>query len=468
MTGKRLAFCAYRQRTSTISFVLLAGAWLCAAPASADQPLGADLPAYAAPETEADEPMGADAAGVEPEGDLSLRGALAAALLRNPDLAAFSWEVRVREARALQAGLLPNPELSVEVENIAGSGAFGGADQAETTLALGQLIELGGKRAKRRRVAELETSLAGWDYEMQRIDVFADVARAYADVLAAQQEIALSEELFALAEASLSAANRQIRAGARSSLDRSRAEVIIASQRIEVARAKSALDTARLRLAALWGSREARFERALGDLHTLSPPPAEGEVLARVDESPALERWAEEIARHEAVVALEKARGVPDFTALAGVRRLEESDDTALLFGVSVPFPVFDRNQGERIAARRELTKARHLRRAARVRVETALRTSLAELSASYAEVHSLHGDALPQAEAAHRGMQEGYQRGLMRYGDVLDAQRTLFALRQRELDALRRYHGAVAELERLTGAPLETRAAPIQEGTHE
>jgi cobalt-zinc-cadmium efflux system outer membrane protein len=55
---------------------------------------------------------------------VTLAQAQALALLQNPRLAAFGWEVRAREAQILQAGLLPNPEVDVEVENFAGSGAL--------------------------------------------------------------------------------------------------------------------------------------------------------------------------------------------------------------------------------------------------------------------------------------------------------------------------------------------------------
>jgi cobalt-zinc-cadmium efflux system outer membrane protein len=48
--------------------------------------------------------------------------------------------------------------------------------------------------------------------------------------------------------------------------------------------------------------------------------------------------------------------------------------------------------------------------------------------------------------------------RGLFRYQDVLDAQRSLFELRSRELDVLRVYHSAVSEVERLTGTPIQGR----------
>jgi len=110
----------------------------------------------------------------EPTGVLSLREALLLALRHSPDLAAFAWEVRAGEARTLQAGLLPNPEFDIELENFAGSGDLEGFDARETTIALNQLIELGGKRLKRKRVAALERDLRGWDYEAKRLDVFTE------------------------------------------------------------------------------------------------------------------------------------------------------------------------------------------------------------------------------------------------------------------------------------------------------
>ena len=110
-----------------------------------------------------------------PEGEakdgLTLPQALALALLQNPELAAFSWEVRAVEAHTLQAGLRPNPELGLEVENLTGYGAFQGGRSVQTTLRLSQRVELGGKRSRRLRVAALERDLAAWDYETKRLDV---------------------------------------------------------------------------------------------------------------------------------------------------------------------------------------------------------------------------------------------------------------------------------------------------------
>ena len=74
----------------------------------------------------------------EPTGALTLRQALALALTRSPELAMFDYDIRIAEARVLQASLLPNPETSLESENIAGTGNMGGARAAERTLQLGQ------------------------------------------------------------------------------------------------------------------------------------------------------------------------------------------------------------------------------------------------------------------------------------------------------------------------------------------
>ena len=137
----------------TLAAVLLLVGSACTAPLTplpAARPLGRDLavasPAGGRPQAPA-EPF------AEPEGALTLQSALAAALRNAPRLQGFDWQVRADEARALQAGLLPNPTLLVEGENFAGSGAFSGSDAAATTVFLGHLVQLGGKRAKRRRVA---------------------------------------------------------------------------------------------------------------------------------------------------------------------------------------------------------------------------------------------------------------------------------------------------------------------------
>ena len=125
----------------------------------------------------------------------------------------FSWEVRAREAQTLQAGLPPNPEISFELEDFGGTGSVEGFEGTETTILLSQLIPLGGKLSKRKKVASLNTKLAGWDYETVRLNVLTQTTINYLNVLAAQDQLALELELVSLAEKVHTTVSELARAG---------------------------------------------------------------------------------------------------------------------------------------------------------------------------------------------------------------------------------------------------------------
>lgn len=94
-----------------------------------------------------------------------------AALERNPELATYSWDIRAAEARIIQTRLRPNPKLSLQSENPIDSGDFANGDQAERTLQLSQLVELGGKRPARVGETEAGRTVAEFDYQVRRGEV---------------------------------------------------------------------------------------------------------------------------------------------------------------------------------------------------------------------------------------------------------------------------------------------------------
>ncbi len=392
----------------------------------------------------------------EPTGILTLPQAQALALMQNPELAGFAWDVRAGEARILQAGLPPNPEFGVELENFAGSGEFRRFDATEITIHLSQTIELAGKRLKRTRVAALERDLAAWDYETTRLDVLTQVTQAFVDVLSAQERLAVNEELVRLAEQVLSTVTERVKAGKVSPVEATRARVALGASRIEFERAKRALEAARKRLAASWGSTtEPAFEKAEGGLETIPAIPSIGALTQRLTQNPTIARWATEMAQRQAAVTLEEARRIPDPTIGGGFRHTNETGANAFVMEFSLPLPIFDRNQGNLLEARHLLAKAEEERRAARVQVLAALGEAYAMLSAAYTEATALEQDVLPGARQAFAAASEGYRQGKFGFLEVLDAQRTLFRVRGQYIEALAAYHRAAAEVERLIGEPL-------------
>lgn len=388
----------------------------------------------------------------EPTGDIVLRDALSLALQYNPELAAFSIEVRVAEARTLQAGLRPNPEVNIAVEHFAGSGTLRSFDGAETTIQIGQLIELGGKRPKRARVASLERDLAGWDYEAKRADVLAETSKSFVDVLAAQERVALTQELLHLAEQTFDTVSARVKAGKVSPVEETKAGVALSNSRIEHARAQRSLEAARKKLVAAWGSGVPAFERAVGPLDRVSPIPAADRLAQEISGNPDIARWATEKEQRRTAAALQDAIRIPDLTLAAGVRDYRVSGDSAFVAGASIPLPLFNRNQGGILESQRRLAKAERESAAAETRVRAALAETYQALSTAVSEIDALKTTVIPGAQSAFEAASEGYRQGKFGYLDVLDAQRTLFEARERYVTSLTTYHKAVADMERAIG----------------
>lgn len=391
----------------------------------------------------------------EPTESITLRQALSLALMNNPELKAFSWEVRAGEARTLQASLLPNPELELEMEEFYGSGDLSGFEAAGTTIQLSQLIELGGKRPKRRRVAELERDLAGWDYEAKRIEVFTEVTRAFVEVLAGQERLNMREELVKLSGQVLHTVSERVKAGADSPVEVTKAEVAVAVSRIELRQARSDLEVARKLLAATWGSTSPIFEKVEGRLEDISPIPSLGQLEQLISQNPNIARWAVEIELNRAASDMEKAGRIPDLTIGGGLQYFNETNENAFVAVASIPLPLFDRNQGGILEARYALARAREEKNAAKVSVRTALSESYQILSAAFSEVMALKNTVLPGAESAFDAISEGYAQGKFNYLEVLDTQRSLFEAKSQYVEALASYHEAIAEIEYLIGEPL-------------
>ena len=423
--------------------------------APAPYPVGRELPVFEAPVSPG---AALPDAPPEPTGVLRLEDALSAALLRNPELAADAYETRAREAALLQAGAHPNPTLSLELEDVAGSGEFHGVESAQTTLLLGQLIELGGKRAARLELAAAQRDLASWDYEVRRIEVLVRTAGAFVDVLAAQERHRLAGEALELARSTQRVAGLRLRAGIASPAEEIRAGVAVDIAAVEREHTEHELATARQALAATWSGEESRFERAEGDLERLPSVPSAEELAARLGASPSVARWQTELAERDAMRARATSERIPDVTLLAGPRRLSGPENTALVVGVSAPLPLWDRKRGAIAAAEHRVAKLAAEARAARVRAVTDLTTARIGLAASSEEAELLRTRVIPGTERAVEVLRRGYEQGRFAQIEVLDAERTRLAAREQYLRALTEAHHSAQQIERLTGVPLEVR----------
>ena len=393
----------------------------------------------------------------EPTGPITLGQALALALLHNPELKVFSWDVRVSEAKRLQASLLPNPKLGIEVEEVGGAGPRSDFDAAETTIQLSQLIELGNKRSKRTKLASMEKELAGWDYEAKRLDVFTEVAKAFTEVLAAQEGLELAQELLQVSEELLDTVTKRVDAGKDSPLEQTKAMVALSNIKIQRQKAIQYLEFVRKQLAATWTGTKPKFKNASGRLDSLSDIPSIEELTDLIEQNPDIARWLLEIDKDKAALELEKAKAISDITLKGGLQRFNETDDNTIMFGILIPLPISDKNQAGKLQASYELARAREEQKAAYTRVQMKLAKSYQALSSAYTEATELDKNVLQGAESVFEASKTGYTQGKLDYLNVLDAQRTLFEAKARYLDALASYHIAKADVERLIGRSIDS-----------
>lgn len=393
----------------------------------------------------------------ETNGVLTLGQVLALTLMNNPELKVFSLETRASEARELQAGLWPNPELGVEVENVGGTGGLSRFRGAETTIQLSQLIELGDKSQKRKRVASFEKELASLDYQNKRLEIFSEVAKAFILVLKAQEELQLSNELLDLSEKSFAIVEKRVDAGKDSPVEKTRASVALSNFKILHRETERNLGYSRKQLAFFWDQDSPAFQQAAGNLDIVGQLPELEELTNQLKSTPEYARLRAEISRSQAVLDLEKSNAVSDVTFDVGVRRFNDTDDNAILFGFSIPLPISNRNQGAKQEAIYNLAKSRQEQKVAWLKLQGELNQAYQEFSNSYSRSISLKNEVLPGVVEMFAAATRAYEEGKVDYLNVLDAQRTLFEAKSEYFESLAAYHIAKTDIERFVGSHTQT-----------
>tara|TARA_R110001583_G_C5669315_1_gene410564 strand:- start:10179 stop:11498 length:1320 start_codon:yes stop_codon:yes gene_type:complete len=377
--------------------------------------------------------------------DLTLTEAIERAMASNPALAAQRREVAARQGERVQAGLLPNPSLSMLLEDTRSA-------TRTTTIQIDQRIELGGKRSARVDVAAGSVNAADADLAARTLVVRSEVAAAFYAVLAGQERVALTDELVVLAGRALNAATKRVAAGKAAPLEASRAKIAEASARIEQSQAQTALAVQRRRLAATWVGSDDDFGRVTGQTVTGAVAMPWPQLLSRLEQAPQMLSARHALERSQSAVVLERAKRTPDLTVSLGNIRAEEVGRNQALIGLSIDIPLFDRNQGNIIAATQRAGVAADEVDALRAKLQADLFEAYQHLQVAQQSATTLEADVVPAALSAFRAAVIGFELGKFSFLDVLDAQRSLSQARSRYIETLAEVSRAVTQIERVIG----------------
>lgn len=387
---------------------------------------------------------------------LTLNQALALAARNNPALQMHAFELRVAEARTAQAGVRPNPELSVEVENTLGTGALSGVKDLETTLQISQLIDLSGRRAHRVAAAKTEQGLTDADVMAQRVDVFAEVARRFTEAAADTERLSAARRARELGEQTVQAVRTRVEASLASPIELNKARTTLAALHIEEEHAEHELAVCYRSLAAILGEQEPSFGEVRADLLALPAMPQFDDLAARLESSPAITRFGAETRWREAQVVLAQSLRRSQSRVSAGVRRVESTDDFGFVAGISIPLPLRDENPGTLREARERRAQIAPALASTRLEMRATLFGVYQEMLHARTALTLLREEIIPIAGETLAFVEQGYRDGRFSLLDLLDAQRSLIEQREQVVANAASFHLHVITIERLLGGPFQ------------
>jgi outer membrane protein, heavy metal efflux system len=390
-------------------------------------------------------------AHAETSGPLTLAQAVQRSLEHSPALAAESLEVGATRALAQREALSPSWVVGAEIENFAGSGALTGLDSAESTLRLGRVIELGGKRTAREALGLADISHREFQEQIARLHITATASARFVEVVADQQRLHIAEQHVELAQHARAEVSRWVTAARNPETDLHAAELDYANAELEREHAEHELASARVTLASTWGSLNPDFDTAAGSLSDLPETPSLEVLARRLPESALQHERALEAQALTARRAVARASATPDLTLSLGVRRLEAFDDHGLVLSAALPLGSRARAELSTIEADARAGAAQKRREATLAENHQTLFEKYQELVHARTEHRALTESMLPKAEQALGLARRGFDSGRFPFSAMANAQNTLLSLRKRAIDAAARYHTLLAEVDLLT-----------------
>jgi cobalt-zinc-cadmium efflux system outer membrane protein len=370
--------------------------------------------------------------------------------LANPDLAVARLEVEARVGRMRQFDLYPNPEITFAVEEM----FVDDPDFRKQTVELSQALLIGGRRGAAVGAARAEVHQAGELALATRRQSLGRVHKWWANQIYFREAGAAFDELQAEAEKThqIALARFEAKAAPEAHVTRAMLEVYeleVARQEFERNRTRSVAE-----MKVLLGGIDIPVEHLAGsldpDAESASLPP---ETEAVMEDHPSLRAARLGVEAAEAMVTTAKKERIPDLEIFVGYGSVRPDVGNIVEGGISLPLPLFHRNQGRVAETTSQVAMARHRERLAAQELEVALTTARLNHDTAHHQLDQLTDQISPAAERALAQAQEAYRAGRLMFLELIDAQRTFNTVRLRTMELRRDLALAEADLMSLLGA---------------
>lgn len=401
------------------------------------------------------------------EGEMSIDQAVAIALQRNRDVLATMLDIEASQIDRIGASIYPNPVFSYTAGNVVishGNAQDKGLDptpfsQLVHTVGISEVIDVWSKRSARIRAADKGIEHRRLVVEDALREIVYSVRAAFADLTREQLENELARTMKARYDETTRISGARFRAGEISEADFRKIELEGLRYKNVVIDADTELDLARLHLAALLG---------LGAASDL-PGPAVMSNDARVAPSlavltaqalqdrPDLRAASQGHELAEATIAAAQREAYPDISLGVAYTHSEfqvsGDNPNAVALTLSLPLPVFDRNQANIARSRNDAKRFDNdvARLAIQIRLDVAQSVRRLQRASGLVDIYE-QGGMLERADKALKVAENSYRAGSVSLIELLEAQRTFIDTRAQYLRAQHDYRQAVIDVAHATG----------------
>jgi len=396
-------------------------------------------------------------AAPSPDWRARLEQAVRIAASRNPELARMDAEIRAAEARSRQAGVLPDPELSIGAMNVPTNFSFTEDEMTMKTIAISQALPPAGTRGAARASARAEADAISREHVHHVYEVAARTAQAFFDLAALDAKLAVARETGALFDDDARAAEERYRVGRGAQADVLRASLEKTRLRREILAMEGDRRAAQAAFNALLARPADTEEAPITGFDPDESAPDAGAFVARaLAESPVIRHYDAEIDRagHEARRARLERRPMWSLSATYGER--ERRDDmVSAMVGLSLPWLHPGRLAARTAEADAMLAAAKAERSEAEYRLRGGVEAALARLSSDAGQARLYRDSVLPEAEMNVRAAREAYGVGAIDFATLAAASADLLAFRSEYADRVAAVGRDRADLQMASGLPL-------------
>lgn len=365
----------------------------------------------------------------------------------NPSIDASRATIRAAEGQQIQASLMPNPTLYILQGNVPGFGKYSDNPNSDSTYIINQLIETGGKRNARRNVANAQYQQTLWSYHANNVNLFSQTVQTFLAFAEAEDKLRLSKRGISINQQTINTIIQRINAGKTSELDLHTAKIALSDQKLATSLIESEMISARFSLTKLWNGSE-------DELQTIIVPALKNMPLAPLSYylTKTGLNWdlktlsqAEKVANAE--LRLANAKKYSDVTVGMGIQHFNQDStpksNNAVIAELSIPIPIFDRNQGNIISACENYKKSLVASKSKNLSLQSDITRTYEIASQALLQINTLEKAIVPQSERSLKLARLGYESGRFSYLDLLNAQQRLLDAQMRAVTALYLYRRA-------------------------